>query len=40
VNNQGSNFAFNNDVSAPNFGAWNGGVSSPRTIQIGGRLEF
>jgi hypothetical protein len=40
VNNQGSSFAFNNDVSAPNFGAWNGGVSSPRTIQIGARLEF
>ncbi|HWX91556.1 MAG TPA: carboxypeptidase regulatory-like domain-containing protein [Terriglobales bacterium] len=40
VNNQGSSFAFNSDVSAPNFGAWNGGVSSPRTIQIGARLEF
>ena len=40
VNNQGSSFAFNNDVSAPNFGAWNGGVSSPRTIQIGARVEF
>ena len=40
VNNQGSSFAFNNDISAPNFGAWNGGVSSPRTIQIGARLEF
>jgi hypothetical protein len=40
VNNQGSSFAFNNDISAPHFGAWNGGVSSPRTIQIGARLEF
>ena len=40
VNNQGSSFAFNNDISAPNFGAWNGGVSSPRTIQLGARLEF
>jgi hypothetical protein len=40
VNNQGSSFAFNNDIAAPNFGAWSGGVSSPRTIQIGGRLEF
>jgi hypothetical protein len=40
VNNQGSNFAFVNDVSAPNFGAWNGGVSSPRTIQVAGRIEF
>jgi Carboxypeptidase regulatory-like domain/TonB-dependent Receptor Plug Domain len=40
VNNQGSSFAFNNDIAAPNFGAWNGGVSSPRTIQIGARFEF
>lgn len=40
VNNQGSSFAFNNDISASNFGAWNGGMSSPRTIQIGARLEF
>ena len=40
INNQGSNFAFNNDISAPNFGGWNGNVSSPRTIQIAGRLEF
>jgi len=40
VNNQGSSFAFNNDVSGSNFGAWSGGVSSPRTIQVGARLEF
>jgi hypothetical protein len=40
INNQGSNFAFNNDVSTPSFGNWNGNVSSPRTIQIAGRLEF
>ena len=40
ANNQGSSFAFNNDISAPKFGAWNLGVSSPRTIQIGARLEF
>ncbi len=40
VNNQGSSFAFNNDVSGSNFGAWSQGVSSPRTIQIGARLEF
>src|SRR5262249_2352305 len=41
VNNQGSSFAFNNDVSNKAlFGLWNGGVSSPRTIQIGARLEF
>jgi hypothetical protein len=40
VNNQGSNFAFNNDVNKVSFGSWNGGVSSPRTIQIGARIEF
>jgi hypothetical protein len=40
VNNQGSNFAFNNDVNKVSFGSWNGGVSSPRTIQIGARVEF
>ena len=40
VNNQGSSFAFNNDVSGANFGVWNLGASSPRTIQIGARLEF
>ena len=40
VNNQGSSFAFNNDISGSAFGGWNGGVSSPRTIQIGARVEF
>jgi hypothetical protein len=43
VNNQGSSFAFVNDIAAggaSGFGTWNGGVSSPRTIQIGARLEF
>jgi hypothetical protein len=43
VNNQGSSFAFVNDVAAGGangFGTWTGGVSSPRTIQIGARLEF
>jgi len=40
VNNQGSSFAFNNNVSLSNFGTWNREVSSPRTIQIGARLEF
>jgi hypothetical protein len=43
VNNQGSSFAFKNDIAAssPAFGFWdNGNVSPPRTIQIGGRLEF
>ncbi len=43
VNNQGSSFAFNKDIAAGGangFGTWDGSVSSPRTIQIGARLEF
>ena len=40
VNNQGSSFSFHNDVSGSNFGAWDQTVSSPRTIQIGARVEF
>jgi len=43
VNNQGSSFAFVNDIAAGGangFGTWNQGVSSPRTIQIGARIEF
>jgi len=43
VNNQGSSFAFVNDIAAGGangFGTWTGGVSSPRTIQIGARIEF
>jgi hypothetical protein len=43
VNNQGSSFAFVNDIAAGGtngFGTWNKGVSSPRTIQIGARFEF
>ena len=43
VNNQGSSFAFVNDIAAGGangFGTWNQGVSSPRTIQIGARFEF
>ena len=43
VNNQGSSFAFVNDIAAGGtngFGTWKGGVSSPRTIQIGARVEF
>ncbi len=43
VNNVGSSFAFNNFVDTgggSGFGVWNGNVSPPRTIQIGGRLEF
>jgi hypothetical protein len=44
VNNQGSNFAFINDIAAGgarSFGTWDrSNVSPPRTIQIGARLEF
>jgi len=36
----GPNVAFHTDVAKDNFGTWNGGVSSPRTIQFSGRLEF
>jgi len=39
-NNGGSSFAFDTTVGDPNFGKWNGGVSTPRTIQFAGRLEF
>jgi len=43
VNNQGSSFAFVSDIAAggSGFGSWDhSNVSPPRTIQIGGRLEF
>jgi len=45
IASQGGNYggpsvAFNTDVNNSNFGTWNGGVSSPRTIQFAGRLEF
>ena len=39
VNNQGSNFAFGNDIQSSSFGQFND-VSSPRTIQVAGRFEF
>jgi hypothetical protein len=32
--------AFDTDVASPNFGTWNGGVSSPRNIQVSGRISF
>lgn len=32
--------AFNTDVASPDFGKWNGGVSSPRNIQVSGRISF
>lgn len=47
INSQGGNFggpgvAFVTDVAASgnSFGSWNGNVSSPRTIQFAGRIEF
>jgi len=45
IASQGGNYggpsvAFHTDVANSNFGTWNGGVSSPRTIQFSGRLEF
>jgi hypothetical protein len=32
--------AFNTDVASPNFGQWNGVVTSPRNIQVSGRISF
>jgi hypothetical protein len=32
--------AFNTNVASPDFGKWNGGVSSPRNIQVSGRISF
>jgi hypothetical protein len=32
--------AFNTDVASPDFGKWNGSVSSPRNIQVSGRISF
>jgi len=45
IASQGGNYggpsvAFHTDIANSNFGTWNGGVSSPRTIQFSGRLEF
>jgi hypothetical protein len=37
---QFGSMAFGNNLSAPNFGLWNGAVTKPRAIQIGARLEF
>ena len=34
------NQAFNNDISSPDFGQWNGSVTAPRQIQLGIRFEF
>jgi len=30
----------NTDVASPSFGLWNGNVTAPRNIQIGGKLTF
>ena len=45
IASQGGNYggpsvAFHTDVANSNFGTWNGSVSTPRTIQFAGRLEF
>jgi hypothetical protein len=45
IASQGGNYggpsvAFHNDVANSNFGSWTGSVSTPRTIQFSGRLEF
>lgn len=32
--------AFNNDVSSPAFGMWNGSVSTPRNVQLGLRIQY
>ncbi len=36
----GGCIAFNTDISSPDFGQWKGSVSSPRNIQLVGRIEF
>ena len=41
IQSTGSGFsAFNTDVASPDFGKWNGGVSSPRNIQVSGRISY
>jgi hypothetical protein len=32
--------AFDNDTASPTFGSWNGVVTSPRNIQVSGRISF
>ena len=31
---------FNNDISSSNFGTWNGSVTTPRNVQLVGRITF
>ena len=38
--NIGGNFPFDTNIASPNFGKWTGDVSSPRTVQLGARIEF
>jgi hypothetical protein len=45
INSQGGNYggpgvSFVTDVSSSSFGTWNGAVTTPRTIQFAGRIEF
>jgi len=45
INSQGGNYggpsvSFTTDVSSSDFGKWNGAVTTPRTIQFAGRIEF
>ena len=37
---QGGCQAFNTTLGDPNFGTWNGAVTTPRNIQLVGRIEF
>ena len=37
---QWGSLPFGNDVSSPSFGMWNGLVSPPRNIQVGGKITF
>lgn len=32
--------AFDTDIASPSFGMWNGNVTSPRNIQVSGRISF
>lgn len=32
--------AFDIDIASPTFGLWNGAVTNPRNIQVGGRISF
>jgi hypothetical protein len=45
INSQGGNYggpgvSFVTDVSSSSFGTWNKAVTTPRTIQFAGRIEF